>query len=343
MNTQIFMTSGRCVGRMMCMRLQLFADPNTQTTTSDGLSAEMKTFYDKALIDQAEAELRYNQFGQERDIPKNGGKTIEFRKFSTLPKALTPLTEGVTPDGQSLEVSKITSEVRQYGKYVTVSDVLDLTAIDPVIVEATKMVASQAANTLDTVTREVVMGGTNVFFPNGKLLRSALTKDDGLTRELVIYAAAQLKANNAPTIDGSYVGIVHPYCSADLMASDGWMDVQKYKNPEKIYEGEIGKLGNVRFVESSEAKIWKDDTCPAGLAVFGILILGDGAYGRTKVDGGGLQIIIKQRGSAGTADPLDQRSTVGWKALHTAERLLEENMVRLEVCSEFSDKAEAND
>ena len=69
------------------------------------------------------------------------------------------------------------------------------------------------------------------------------------------------------------------------------------------------------------------------------IVLGDDAYGITEVEGGGLKHIIKQLGSAGTADALDQRATVGWKAVKTAERLVENYMVRIESCASTNGKA----
>lgn len=326
------------------LNLQLFA---VQTTETAGLTDEMKTFYDKALIEQASPKLVHNQFGQKRPIPKNGGKTIEFRQFAKLNKALTALTEGVTPAGSSLTVSVITATVSQYGDYITTSDVLELTAIDNIILEATKALGNQAGETLDTITRNVLVTGTNVIYApkaDGTAVtsRSALTIDCVLTPDIVAQAATQLKAANAPTIDGDYVCIIHPYVAYDLMTSEGWLDAHKYTTAENIYEGEIGKLYNVRFVESTEAKIWKDSTTPTDLAVFGCIFLGEGAYGVTEVSGGGLQTIVKQKGSAGTADPLDQRSSVGWKAITTAELLVPDYIVRVECCSAYSAKAEAN-
>ena len=144
-------------------KLQLFANV-LQTTLLDGLSAEMKTFYDMTLIDEAEANLVHDQFGQKRPIPKGGGKTIEFRKFAPLARAITPLTEGVTPDGKSLNVSTITATVSQYGDYITQSDVLELTSIDNTILEATKLLGRQAGRTLDTVVRNVLQSATNVTY-----------------------------------------------------------------------------------------------------------------------------------------------------------------------------------
>lgn len=337
------------------INLQLFAELNTNVTTDPGLSAENKTFYDMALIKEASPNLIHDQFGQKRPIPKNGGKKIEFRKYASLPKAMAPLTEGVTPDGKKLNVSTIEAEVAQYGDYVCLSDVLDLTAIDNNVLEATKAIGRQAGLTLDTITRNVLQSGTNVFYcppvdENGKVTgeqpddRSKLTAACKLTVDVVKRVVAMLKAANAPKINGSYVCILHPYAAYDLMADPRWEEMHKYCKPEEMYEGEIGKVAGVRFVESSEAAIYTgtENDCPDGLAVFAPLFLAADAYGITEVTGGGLQTIIKQLGSAGTADPLNQRSTVGWKAMKTAEILLESYMCRVECCSEFSADAQAN-
>lgn len=336
--------------------LQRFA-AEANATTSAALTAEMKTFYDKTLIDEAEPLLVHDQFGQERDIPAHGGKTIEFRRFSSLPKALTPLKEGVTPDGSNLNVATVTATVNQYGDYVTQTDMLELTAIDNTIVEATQLLGSQAGRTLDTVTREILQAGTNVMYcpkinaatggETAVTSRLMLDKTALLTVKQVYRAAAILKAVNAPKINGDYVAIIHPYVAHDLMveAGEAWLDAHKYAHPEEIYSGEIGKLAGVRFVETTEAKVYKsaDDGCPDDdTAVFCTLFLGANAYGKTRITGGGLQTIVKQKGSAGTSDPLDQRSSVGWKATKTAERLVEEYLLRVESGSTWNDQAEAN-
>ena len=399
----------------MKFNIQHFAN-EVQTTAL--LSNEMKTFYDMTLIDEACANLVHDQFGQKRPIPANGGKIIEFRKFAPLAKATTPLTEGVTPDGKKLSVSTVTGTVSQYGDYVTQSDVLELTALDNTILETAKLLGRQAGTTLDTVVRNVLQSGTNVIYADkvsgGSVTeitsRASLDEDCPITVELIQRAAAKLRAQNAPTVNGKYVGIIHPYVAYDLMRDSEWVDAHKYAAPENLYEGEIGEIAGVRFVQSTEAKIYcgadlasdtrtlkvnsaqglsaattvpfdgstagvKSDelkgryviingtktkitantttqltvatavTCAdnaeiypgeggaEGLAVFGSLILGADAYGVTEVSGGGLEIIVKQRGSAGSADPLDQRSSVGWKALKTAEILVENNMIRIESVS----------
>ena len=329
---------------MIMKGLQLFAN-ELQTTLLDGLSVEMKTFYDMTLIDEAQASLVHDQFAQKRPIPKNSGKTIEFRKFSSLPKALTPLTEGVTPDGKSLNVTAITATVAQYGDYITQSDVLELTTIDNTILEATKLLGRQAGLTLDTVTRNILHSGTNVTYcpkvatdgsETAVTSRTGLDDTCQLTVKVIQQVVAKLRAQNAPTINGKYVAIAHPYAMYDLMRDPEWIEAHKYAKPDNLYEGEVGEIAGVRFVQTSEAKIYDG-------GVFGTLIMGEGAYGVTEITGGGLQTIVKQKGSAGTADPLDQRSSVGWKAIKTAELLIPNYLVRVESKSAvFSSTAAAN-
>lgn len=413
------------------LNLRLFdVDLNVQTTKSPGLTDGMKTYYEDRLIDYAEPQLVHDQFGDEYNIPKHGGKIIEFRKYLPLPKALNQLIEGVTPKGGKLEMSTLTAEVGQYGYYITISDILELAHIDPQLEQATKLLGSQAGRTLDTITRDIITAGTNVSYApkvsaagaeTEVLSRADLDDTALLTTRVIFKAAAKLRRMNAVPIDDCYVAIVHPNVACDLMLSDGWLDVHKYAQPENIYKGEIGKLGGVRFAESTEARIigpaaisdglgvlsvktainssstsivineelteatpaepipvyinGAENTITAiatsggnttltvgtaiaslaagakitgkgatksGKAVYCTMFIAQNAYGRTMLKGGGLRHIIKQLGSGGTADPLDQRATTGWKATKVAERLVEEYMVRVEHCSETEPYAAAN-
>ena len=320
------------------INLQLFAE-NTNLTTSPGLSEEMKKYYSDYLIDNAQPKLVHDQFGQKHPIPKNGGKTIQFRKYSPLPKLTTPLQEGVTPNGQSLTMSVIEATVAQFGGYVTLSDVLLLTAIDNNLVQATKLLGAQAGATLDTITREVLNGGTNVVFSGGKSARADLGAADTLSVDDIKKSVRFLKNQNAEQINGSWVAIIHPDVSYDLTNDPLWKDVKTY-DPDDLYEGEIGKIFGVRFVETTEAKKFtkvKNDPNVGAYTIYSTLVLGDNAYGVTEITGGGLEHIVKQLGSAGTADPLNQRATAGWKATKVAERLVENYMVRIESCSTFND------
>lgn len=328
MRTRLFVT----------LDLRIF--DNTNTTGSAGMSAEMKTFYDNVLLKNAEPELIHDQWAQTRNIPRNGGKKIEFRRYDALPKATTPLTEGVTPSGKTLKVTAIEAEVKQYGDYVELSDMLILTAIDNNIVEASELIGSQAGRTLDTVSREYMAAGTNVQYAEGQVeSRTEITADMKLTVKAVKMAVRALKSQNAKPVDGYYWGIIHPDCSFDLTSDERFTEVVKYKNPERIYKGEIGEIEKVRFSETTEAKKFVNAGSET-IDVYATLIGGQNAYGTTTVKGGGLETIIKQLGSAGTGDPLNQRATVGWKALKVTEILSQQYMIRIETASTFNDHKE---
>ena len=333
------------------MDLQLFADASAQlqnTTATSGMSAEMKTYYEKTLLDLAEPALVHDQFGDSYPIPANNGKTIEFRKYTALPKATEPLTEGVTPAGQTLTVTTVTADVHQYGGWVSLTDMLDLAAIDNNVVQATNLLASQGGRTMDTIVRDILNGGTNVIYApkvadgveTAVSSRAGLDKTAQLTVDVINQAVALLQAQNADPIGDSYVAIVHPYTSYDIRKDPAWVDAHKYAAPEEIFNGEIGKINNVRFVVSSEAKIWTGTGCPTGLAVFSTLVLGAHAYATTELEGGGMQHIVKQLGYGD--DPLNQRASVGWKGMRAAERLVEQYMVRIESASSYSASAAAN-
>ena len=405
------------------MELQVFAEANTQTTGHGGLSAEMKTYYGMELLENAKPQLVHNQFAATKPLPAGGGKTVEWRKFGSFDKALTPLTEGVTPDGSGISVSYITKELAQYGDYTTVSDMLDLTAIDDVVLEITDRHGSNMGLTLDTVTRNEIQQGSQVIYApvqgeggsqTDVLHRYDLTDKCKLTSELVAKAATQLKKMNAPTFEGKYVCIIHPSVAFDLRQDPAWVAAHQYAAATELFSGEIGELHGVRFVETTEAKIFRgqdlarnsrtltvngkvdnasavtfdggtvaanalkgryvllggkrckvlsntasqmtldtsvtaaDDTViypgeggSQGCAVYGCLFLGKGAYGVVDLSEG-TEVIVKPRGSSGTADPLDQRSSVGWKGIHAAAILYDEYIVRVECGSSYSGEDKAN-
>ena len=307
-------------------------------TQAQDLSPEMKTFYDKNLIRLAEPEMVHDQFGQKRPI--TGSKTIEFRKYNALPAIPEDriLVEGITPDGQNYGITAITATVTQYGGYITTTDMLNLTAYDSNMQEIMKILGSQAGQVSDKVTRDILHTGTNVQFTGGKSARSALTADDVLTIADLKKARRWLKRVNAQTINGDYIAIVHPDTVYDLQNDEEWVDANQYAGSERIFNGEIGRMYGFRFVETTMAKI----TMEGSLPVYSTLVLGANAYGVSSINGGGIETIVKQLGSGGTADPLNQRATAGWKLNKTAVILTQEYMVRIESAASYGASAEAN-
>lgn len=271
-------------------------------TQNQDLSPEMKTFYDKNLIRLAEPKLIHDQFGQKRPIPGGNGKTIEFRKFNALPAVPNDLklVEGITPDGQNYGVTAKVATVEQYGGYITTTDMLNLTAYDNNMQEIMKLLAAQAGKVSDMITRDIIQQGTNVMYAGGKTSRASLTSADVLTIEDIKKAVRFLRRVDAEEINGDFVAIVHPDITYDLMNDNEWVDANHYAGSGRIFEGEIGKMYGVRFVETSVAKIYK----PAALPIYGTLVLAANAFGVTSINGGGIETIVKQLGSGGTADPL---------------------------------------
>lgn len=317
--------------------IQLFAEePPANLSTSVALSPGMRTYYADLLRDDTEPKLYHDHFAQKEDVPANNGKIVNFRRIVKLPKMTTPLTEGVTPDGQTLNMEDFTAEVKQYGGWVGLSDFLLMTSTDIKLVRAIELLHSQAARTLDTITREVINAGTNVQFgADSVTARNLLTEDDKLTVDCIKRAVRKLKLQDTDTIEGEYYGaIIHPDCAYDLTNDPEWKYPHQYKDTKEIYSGEIGSIAKCRFVETTEAKVWAAASAD-GKDVYSTLVIGKNAYGVTKISGHGLEFIVKQLGSAGSADPLDQRASAGWKANKAAVILNDAYMVRVETCSTF--------
>lgn len=295
------------------------------------VTQENKTFYDRTLLDRLLPKLTFLQYGQKKPLGKNEGDTINFRRFNSLAVATTPLTEGTVPGGNSLSVTAVTATVSQYGDFVTISDKLDMLGIDPVITETTQLLGEQAGNTLDTITRDVIVAGTTVQYANGKASRVLTAQTDVCNGTEIKKAVRTLRRNNASPVDGkSFIGIVGPDVEYDLMADTMWQDVSKYSAAEQIFDGELGKLYGVKFIRTSNAKKFAGAGA-TGADIFVTMILGQGAYGIVDVAGGVKpQIIVKEHGSSGTADPLNMIASVGWKAMMVAVRLQELSMCRIE-------------
>ena len=240
---------------------------NTTLNTA-GTAYFNKQFYDKKLLETAKTRLVHATFGQKRSIPRHGGKRVEFRKYDLFTPDADALTlvEGVTPTGQSLTQSKVEAEVSQYDAYVEVSDLLDLTAYDEVLADSAELLGEQLGTVIEWVTRDAMCATTNVQYANGKSGRNDLLSTDVLTVDEIRKAVRTLKKNKARTFasapDGSvrrphYVCICSPDATYDLQNDALWQDVSKYSNAEQIYSGEIGRLFGVVFVESTEAKVYR--------------------------------------------------------------------------------------
>lgn len=262
--------------------LQLFADAGTvvNTTTGDvnsstgaanatgAMSPSMKTYYNTELLENARPRLVFSQLGKKQNLPKNHGMTVEWRKWNTFDKAIEPLQEGVIPTGQKMGQSSINVAITQHGSYATISDRLDMHAIDNVILGCTEEMGAAGGETADTLVRNELCTGTSVIFadtldsngvptstPVGRYQMAA--SNNRLTPDTVNKAYTFLKKQKAPYFEGNkYVAVIHPSVTYDLRSSKDWIEAHKYDATREIFEGEIGELHGVRFIESTQAPVF---------------------------------------------------------------------------------------
>lgn len=302
-----------------------FGDVNSYTGTKNetgALNATMKTYYDTELLENARENLIFAQLGKKQALPANHGKIVEWRKWNTLGDA-TKLTEGVIPTGKKLGQTSINVEIAQYGDYVSISDQLELHAVDDTILGATEELGAACAKTYDKLVRDTLLTGTNV-----------LTRKGGgfFDPDAVAAAVTQLKKKNAKTINGKYVAVIHPSVAHDLRQSEGWLEAHKYAATTEIFNGEIGELHGVRFMESTLA--------PVNNGWYATMVFGKDAFGVVDPEGAGMETIIKDKSQIG--GPLNQFSTVGCKFSMAAAILYPEAMVNVVTKSSYSGDDENN-
>lgn len=307
-----------------------YTNTDTNMTTSSALSAGMQTYYNRELLRTFEPNLVHLQFGDEHRMPPHSGLVMNMRKLIPLETNTKALSEGDPGESVMLAETEVTVQLQQYGEYARCTDKLDLTHLDMDIMRRTKLFGDAGARSIDAVVREELAKCANVIYAGGKASRAELTAADKLTSRELRKAVKTLKKNHAQTFGGYYVAIVGPDTMYDLQEDEAFVKVSQYQDKENIYTGEVGRLFGVRLVETTEAKIF-EGAGASGADVASVIVLGQYAYGVTSLKGAKPRVIVKPAGSAGTADPLDQISTVGWKMDGFGAKLLQpEYAVRIE-------------
>ena len=307
-----------------------YTNTDTNMTTSSALSAGMQTYYNRELLRTFEPNLVHLQFGDEHRMPPHSGLVMNMRKLIPLETNTKALSEGDPGESVMLAETEVTVQLQQYGEYARGTDKLDLTHLDMDIMRRTKLFGDAGARSIDAVVREELAKCANVIYAGGKASRAELTAADKLTSRELRKAVKTLKKNHAQTFDGYFVAIIGPDTMYDLQEDEAFVKVSQYQDKENIYTGEVGRLFGVRLVETTEAKIF-EGAGASGADVASVIVLGQYAYGVTSLKGAKPRVIVKPAGSAGTADPLDQISTVGWKMDGFGAKLLQpEYAVRIE-------------
>lgn len=230
---------------------------NMNYSYSQGVAPGIVDYYERTLLENAKPEMVHARDAQKRTLPANNGKRVQFRRMTPFAAVTQPLTEGVTPAGQTLTQTALWAMVKPYGAHVEMTDELDMYHLDNLHRETANLLSDQAALTLDTIERDAMNAGLNVQYTGSNTVRSTITAADKLTAADIKKAVRTLKRNNCkPFADGFYHAIVHPDTIFDLTSDSQWIDVATYQDKSKIEKYELGCLYKVKFFESTNAKIF---------------------------------------------------------------------------------------
>ncbi len=325
-------------------------------TTTTQIPPAVPNFFSRMLLERARPNLHHQKVAQTRRFARRQGNTMVFRRFEDLALATAALGEGVTPTGQELSKTDITATLQQHGNYVPVSDVVDYTVESPVLREAVTLLSENAADTLDVLHRDVYAAGTNVLYggtatSRAELLGTSHKVTTALLDRIVRFLMAQnakpfttkVRGGDREATSGlrpSFWAIIDEDVLFTLENLQGYKSIEEYGSGTALMMGEVGTYKNLRFLCSTLAKSFaggggaaNGDVKKTGADadVHTILCFGRNAVGTVPLEGVNTRAIIKPLGSAGTADPLNQRATVGWKYMGARVRLNENFMVRAEV------------
>lgn len=340
------------------------------TTTYGDISPAVAAYSVVRMLKRAMPYLQLEKLGQVYPLPTRSTQTAKFRRYFlsgatgsagtgggnfNVPVATTPLTEGVTPAGSTLDNQDYTVTLAQYGDYVGISDVIQDTHTDNVLQQTTDILGEQAAVTVETLRFNVLKAGTNVHYANAVANRAAVATKITLADQRRVTTAlnrqnakkiTQVVAStpdfNTKSVEAAYMAICHPDLETDIRDMTGFKPVADYGPHTVPLEGEIGSVEQVRYMATTIAVPWTAAGAVVGATglrssdatnvdVYPVLIFGRDAFGIVPLKGKSSMtpMVVNPKPAAG--DPLGQRGTVGWK-LYTATVILQEAfMARLEV------------
>lgn len=304
-------------------------------TTASALSAKMAVYYDRMMLDRLREELVFHQLGTEKKLPANSGKIVQwFRRTDSAADTAT-LTEGTAPTPINLSAASISAQLSQYGNFTQTSDLIQMTSIDDEIEAAVDQLSFKAVRSLDAIDKAILDAGTNIKYGGSKTYLSATAAADVLNGSEVRKGVLNLKSSNADPFEGGYyMWVIHPQNSYDLQsdtASGGWVNANTYVDTTGLKNGEVGRFGGARFVETTNVS--STTTGTSGSAnVYSTHLLAKGAFGVVNFDGG-IHTYVKKSGDTDTSNPLNQWATVGYKLTYASKMLDEARQVTYKVGS----------
>jgi N4-gp56 family major capsid protein len=289
-----------------------------QTTSS--LSGEVMTYYESKFLERAKYQLMHGEGAQKNTHPKGEGKTIQWNRYSPLGAATTPLTEGSNPSEVNLTASQVTAQLAEYGNVIKISKLLKLTSVDKDAVEKIELLGQNMGETIDTLDREALYAGATVQLAGGKSALTAIAASDTMSATEVRKAVRTLQINKAMKYqDGYFIGKIGPYTEYDIKGDTTWINAATYSDVKKLYNGEVGALYGVRFVNVTNQK-----TENSTVTVYSNFIHGANAFAKYDLSGDVPKLYIKVPSESDTSNPTDRYSTIGWAGSYVAKVLISE-------------------
>lgn len=321
------------------------------TTTYGSISQRTAAWAAAEMLAHAEPILVLSKFGQSKPMPKNKADTVKFRRPVPFNIPDTPLAEGVTPTAQQMQYEDVEVQLKQWGAWVEITDVVNDLAEDPVLSDASMLCGEQAAETVEVQTWGAIRAGTNVFYANGAA-RSAvntkisLAKQRAITRALKAQRAKKVTSmvGSSPNystepVDAAFVAFAHTDLEADIRDMVGFVPTEKYGSM-KALPYEIGKVEDVRYVLSPVLDKFADAGGAAGSMVsttgtnadvYPVVYVAKESYGLVPLKGkNAVTPKVLNPDTPRGGDPLGQRGSVGWKTYFVAKVLNEAWLARLE-------------
>jgi N4-gp56 family major capsid protein len=294
-------------------------------SSTSGLSNLMQIFYDKKFLDRAKALTVFADDAQKRNVPRNSGKTVYWNRFTPLAAATTPLTEGTNPSGSDMTTTIVSATVAEYGDFVKVNSLFNLTSIDEGLSEHSDVMGQQAGETVDTLVVAQLSANATAQLAGAKSALTAIAATDTFTGAEVRKAVRTLKGNKAMRFsDGYYHGISQPFTEYDLFGNSEWQNIAGafYTDPSNAQKGFVGQLHGVKF-KTSNASSTESST----VTVYHNYIYGQNSYGIVDIASTSEpSVIVKTPGPQDTSNPLNMFTTIGWK-MTFATKVLNANWI----------------
>ena len=221
---------------------------NGGTLFSDGT----RLVYSREIEFKALPIMRFSQFAtQKTELGVEPGLTISMLTYDNL-KLGGALQEMQNMSTQALSGSMKQITVQEHGNAVSNSELLIQSSFDDIMATTTTLLGRDYALVMDCELRDVALSGTNIVYAGGKASRDAITDADKLQVATIKDAIEVLATNNAPKYQNMYwICFVHPHQSRDLRDDSAWINASNYGAPEQLFTGEIGRIDDTRFIETT--------------------------------------------------------------------------------------------